>query len=198
MNDYSLWVAKMRDGSHTRERIERAALRLFVQNGVAETSIRDIAIEAGVSQGAMYNHHQSKDELAWHLFADNFSDIGAELRRIGRRDAPLAERLKAMIGHVFELFDRDWETVSYVFLARHMHLKQITRHLGNPYVAFRTVIAQEMRQHKISNRDVDVAASMVTGAIIQVIDTRILGYLKGRLTDHTDQVTDACIAILES
>ena len=102
----------MRDGRQTRERIERAALRLFVRGGVAETSIRDIAVEAGVSQGAMYNHYRSKDELAWHLFADNFSEIGAELRRIARGDAPLADRLRAMIGHVFELFDRDWETVS--------------------------------------------------------------------------------------
>lgn len=186
----------MRDGRQTRERIERAALRLFVQSGVAETSIRDIALEAGVSQGAMYNHYRSKDELAWHLFADNFSEIGSELRRIGRRDAPLRDRLRAMIGHVFELFDRDWETVSYVFLARHLHLKQVTRHLGNPYVAFRTVIAQEMRRGRIPGHDVDVAASLVIGAIIQVIDTRILGNIKGPLADHTDQVTDACVAIL--
>ena len=187
----------MRDGRETRERIERAALRLFVRGGVAETSIRDIAVEAGVSQGAMYNHYRSKDELAWHLFADNFSEIGSELRRIGRDDAPLRDRFKAMIGHVFRLFDRDWETVSYVFLARHMHLKQVTRHLGNPYVAFRTVIAHEMRLGNVPHKDVDVAASMVTGAIIQVIDTRILGNIKGPLTDHTDQVTDACVAILQ-
>ncbi len=187
----------MRDGRQTRERIERAALRLFVQGGVAETSIRDIALEAGVSQGAMYNHYRSKDELAWHLFADNFSEIGSELRRIGRDEAPLADRLRAMIGHVFALFDRDWETVSYVFLARHMHLKQVTRHLGNPYVAFRTIIAREMRQGHIPRRDVDVAASLVTGAIIQVIDTRILGYIKGPLADQTDQVTEACVAILQ-
>ena len=187
----------MRDGRQTRERIERAALRLFVQGGVAETSIRDIALEAGVSQGAMYNHYRSKDELAWHLFADNFSEIGSELRRIGRDEAPLADRLRAMIGHVFALFDRDWETVSYVFLARHMHLKQVTRHLGNPYVAFRTVIAQEMRHDRIPRRDVDVAASMVIGAIIQVIDTKILGNINGRLTDHIDQITRACVAILE-
>ncbi len=187
----------MRDGSQTRERIERAALRLFVQGGVAETSIRDIAVEAGVSQGAMYNHYRSKDELAWHLFADNFSEIGSELRRIGRSETPLRDRLRAMIGHVFELFDRDWEAVSYVFLARHMHLKQVTRQLGNPYIAFRTIIAQEMRQGRNPHRDVDVAASMVTGAIIQVIDTRILDYIKGPLVDHTDQVTDACVAILQ-
>lgn len=187
----------MRDGSQTRERIERAALRLFVQGGVAGTSIRAIAAEAGISQGAMYNHFRGKDELAWHLFADNFSQIGSELGRIGRADAPLRDKLSAMIEHVFHLFDRNWETVSYVYLARHTHLKHVTRHVGNPYLAFRTVIAQEMRQGGIPHQDADVATSLVIGAIIQVIDTRILGNIKGPLTEHTDQVTNACVAILQ-
>ncbi len=117
--------------------------------------------------------------------------------RGGELDAPLRQRFHGMIDHVFRLFDSDWETVSYVFLARHTHLKQITRHLGNPYVAFRTVIAQKMRQGRIPSQDVDVAASLVTGAIIQVIDMRILGYIKGPLAGHTDQVTEACVAIIQ-
>ena len=54
----------MRDGSETKERIERAALTLFVKRGIAETSIRQIARAARVSLGAMYNHYRSKDELA--------------------------------------------------------------------------------------------------------------------------------------
>ena len=67
---------------NTKELIEQAALKLFVGQGVAETSIKDIAREAGVSQGAMYNHYASKDELAWLLFSDNFTEIGADLRQI--------------------------------------------------------------------------------------------------------------------
>ncbi len=46
----------MRGGKGTKERIERAAIHLFVQNGISGTTIRDIAVKAGVSQGAMYNH----------------------------------------------------------------------------------------------------------------------------------------------
>ena len=34
-----------------KDKIEGAALRLFVERGVAETSIREIAVAAGVSQG---------------------------------------------------------------------------------------------------------------------------------------------------
>jgi AcrR family transcriptional regulator len=187
----------MRDGTHTRERIERAALRLFVQRGIAETSIRDISIEAGVSQGAMYTHFESKEELAWHLFAESFSEIGSELQRLARDDTALRDKLRAMIHYVFQSFDHDWESVTYVFLARHAHLKNITRRLGNPYVAFRTVIAQEMRRGRIPRGNIDVAASMVTGSIIQVIDIRILDFIKAPLVDQTDQVTDGCLAIIQ-
>ncbi|MEE9208885.1 MAG: TetR family transcriptional regulator, partial [Kiloniellales bacterium] len=59
----------MRNGTDTRERIERAALKLFATKGVAATSIRDIAKAAGVSLGAMYNHYPSKDDLGWLLFS---------------------------------------------------------------------------------------------------------------------------------
>ena len=42
----------MRDGTATRERIEQAAMGLFVSQGVSETTIRDIAHGAGVAEGA--------------------------------------------------------------------------------------------------------------------------------------------------
>lgn len=187
----------MRDGTETRERIERTALTLFVRHGVAGTSIRDIARGAGVSQGAMYNHYPSKDELAWRLFAANFSQMGTELRRAAREEATLEDKLRAMIGYVFERFDRDWVLVSYVFLARHMHLKNVTGELGNPYLAFRSVISREIRMNTIPAQDPDLAASLVTGAIIQVIDTKILGYLKGNLARRTGDVAAACVAMLQ-
>ncbi len=188
----------MRDGWKTRELIERAALKLFVENGVTETSIRDIAREAGVSQGAMYNHYASKDDLAWSLFSENFSDIGNELRRIGAEEETLYDKFHSMIGYVFERFVEDWTLVSYVFLVRHMHLKRVTRKQGNPYLAFRTVITQEIRRKNIPPQNPDVAASLVTGAIIQVIDTHILGQIRGELTKQTDRVARACVAILTS
>ena len=76
------WLAELTRETDTRERIERSALRLFVEQGIAETSIREIARDAGVSQGAMYNHFVSKEELAWELFSENFSQIGHELRKV--------------------------------------------------------------------------------------------------------------------
>jgi AcrR family transcriptional regulator len=204
MNDHSFMDeasprrTALRDGTRTRERIERAALKLFVEQGVAETSIRDISREAGVSQGAMYNHFESKDELAWSLFADHFSEIGQELYHRAQEQDSLEAKFRAMIAYVFERFDQDWLLVSYVFLARHLHLKRVTGSLGNPYVAFRAVIASAIRRGEIPRQETDLAASMVVGAIIQVIDTKILGVIKGDLAGKADTTADACARLLQA
>jgi AcrR family transcriptional regulator len=204
MNEHSFIKAltsrrtTLRDGTRTRERIERAALKLFVEQGVAETSIRDIAREAGVSQGAMYNHFESKDALAWSLFAEHFSEIGQELYNRALALDSLGDKFRAMIAYVFERFEQDWLLVSYVFLARHLHLKRVTSTLANPYVAFRAVIASAMRRGEIPRQDTDLAASMVVGAIIQVIDTKILGVIKGNLASKADATAAACARLLQA
>lgn len=51
-----------------KRRILSAALRLFVEQGLAETTVRDIAAEAGCTNPALFKHFDSKEALALHLF----------------------------------------------------------------------------------------------------------------------------------
>jgi AcrR family transcriptional regulator len=46
-----------------QEKIEQAALRLFIQRGFYGTSVRDIADKAGVSLGNIYNYYPKKEDL---------------------------------------------------------------------------------------------------------------------------------------
>ena len=64
----------------TRESILLAALRLFSRNGYEGTSMRDIAGEVGISQGAIYKHFAGKDAL-----------LGAICTRMEEDDAMHAE-----------------------------------------------------------------------------------------------------------
>ena len=43
--------------------ISEAALRLFAAKGFQNTSIREIADEAGISKGLIYNYYSSKEEI---------------------------------------------------------------------------------------------------------------------------------------
>lgn len=186
----------MTRGAGTKERIERTALRLFVARGIAETSIRDIAKAAGISQGALYNHYPSKDELAWSLFASNFAETASEMRRRSREQTTIAGKLRAIIHYIFKRFDSDWELVTYVFTIRHYHLRQFRQPLANPYIVIRAVIANAMKSGEIPRQDLELATALVTGTITQVIDSRILGRIKDNLGGLADRTTAASLRFL--
>ena len=194
MSIHSYAMARSPD---TKSLIERAALRLFVEEGIAESSIKKIARAAKVSQGAMYNHYVSKDELAWQLFAINFSEIGHALRQVAGLHLTLEAQLREMIRYVFERYEEDWLLVTYVFSARHHHLRRVNRKMGNPYLAFRTVISRAAKRGEIPPQDLDVAASMVVGAVIQLIDTRILGRIPGHLPRLAEPAAASCVRLLQ-
>lgn len=186
----------MRDGADTKQRIERAAMELFVRQGIAETSIREVAKAAGVSQGAMYNHYVSKDELAWQLFSQHFGAIGAELHRRQQALQSIHDKLLAMIHYAFELFDQDWVLVTYVFWVRHRFLNRGTWKHHNPYLVFKAAIVEAVRRGEIPKQNADLAASLVIGSVIQVIDSKILNQIEPNLAKLSGQVAAACTRLL--
>jgi len=182
--------------AETRERIERAALKHFVEKGIAETSIRDIADEAHISLGAMYNHFPSKEELAWRTFIDGWNDIGQELRRRAMGESKLAAKMRSMIEYVFRRFDEDWLLVTYVFRSRLQHMDRVPSSRGNPYTIFRLVIGEAMRRGEIPHGDLELKTALVVGAIVMAIDSRILTRLKGPLSNSAATAADLCVRML--
>lgn len=63
-----------KDKNRFRERITRAALTLFEQHGVADTSIAAIIKEAGIAHKTFFNHFPSKEQLLQHIVSSH-SDI---------------------------------------------------------------------------------------------------------------------------
>lgn len=72
--------------------IEEAALRLFIRQGYFGTSIRDIAREAGISVGNIYNYYPNKEALYVSL-----------VRRYSKEMAKTQSKLKPLLGR----FDPD-------------------------------------------------------------------------------------------
>ena len=69
-------AAKKPRARNARPKIERAALKLFIHEGVDAATTREIAEQAGVSEGALYRHYKGKDELALALFMETHNRLG--------------------------------------------------------------------------------------------------------------------------
>ncbi len=61
---------KLRKGEVTRLAIEDAAMELFLTQGYAATSMRQIAEEVGLALGGIYNHFSSKEEIFAGIVVD--------------------------------------------------------------------------------------------------------------------------------
>lgn len=57
-------------GEVTRLAIEDAAMELFLEQGYAATSMRQIADKSGLALGGIYNHFSSKDEIFEGIIID--------------------------------------------------------------------------------------------------------------------------------
>jgi len=76
----------------TRDRILSVGLRLFAEQGYANTSLREIAEELGVTKAALYFHYRTKEEIITGILRGYIDDIDALLADVRGGPATLAER----------------------------------------------------------------------------------------------------------
>jgi TetR/AcrR family transcriptional regulator, transcriptional repressor for nem operon len=96
-----------------RERLVAGASELVHHNGVAATTLADIAQAADVPLGNVYYYFKSKDELIRAVVAEYIEEIDTMLNTLDAIPAP-ADRLKALV--------RRWD-----------HMREVVARYGCPF-----------------------------------------------------------------
>jgi AcrR family transcriptional regulator len=91
-------------GRGARERIERAAARLFYRNGIHATGVELIAQEANVSKRTLYQHFPSKIDLVDN-YLRGFEARGGSLNERRVEDTTLSPRDRLLA--IFEMPHRE-------------------------------------------------------------------------------------------
>jgi AcrR family transcriptional regulator len=89
----------------TRARILSAAIDLFRRNGFAQTTMRDIAAEAGVALGAAYYYFDSKDAIVLAFYDQAQQDLDPLLEQALASSRDLRERLHALLDVKLRYFE---------------------------------------------------------------------------------------------
>ena len=101
-----------------RERIVRAATRVFSERGFHRATMQDIVRASGLSVGAIYTYFKSKDEL---ILAGCDMITDQEMSELARRLAPIdgfRERISAAVGFLFDQVEvESWQLGSTRLLA---------------------------------------------------------------------------------
>jgi AcrR family transcriptional regulator len=177
-----------------KARVEKAATELFAANGVDGVSIGDIATAAGVSQGALYRHYPSKEDLAWSLFSTAYLRTGAELDRIRAQQPDLRARLGAMVAHFCTLYDRDPALFRFMLIAQHGLLPRIPLERRTPVDAVADAVADAAQAGEVGLVDPVVAAAAIIGILLQTAVFHIYGRLPGALSARAPSLARAALA----
>jgi AcrR family transcriptional regulator len=177
-----------------RARVERAAVALFAARGVDGVSIADIAAAAGVSQGALYRHYRSKDELASRLFSTAFLRTGAELEAIRIGASGFAARVGAMVEHFCRLYDADAALFRFMLIAQHDLLPRIGDGARAPAAVIEDTVADAVAAREIGAADVAAGAAVIMGVVLQAAIFHLYGRLRGPLLPRAPSLARAAIA----
>lgn len=177
-----------------KAKVERTALELFARSGVDGVSIGEIAAAAGVSQGALYRHYRSKDDLAWTLFATAYLRTGAELDEIARRHPNFTARMTAMVEHFCALYDDDPALFRFMLVAQHGFLARIPPDERTPVDAVADIVAAAVYEEEVVAIDPLAGAATILGVILQTAVFHIYGRIDGKLSPRAPALARAAIA----
>ena len=186
----------MRDGTATKNKINRVAMELFAEKGVTETTTKDIAAGAGIAEGTIYRHYKSKDELVKKLFLSLYEEQGNYLHEIASAGKDSKQKIADMIVNFCQLFAEDKALFTFLLLTQHGQLKEVPDDMVTPVVVLRDLIAQGQDDGTIKQGDPDLMAAMVLGVVVQPAVFHVYGRLTQDYKSFTQDLTEAAWSIV--
>lgn len=102
------------DDPPAKREIQRSALKLFSERGLAATTIRDIAEESGYTNPALYKHFASKDELALQLFEMCHAQVWSTCAVALAEGQGFEEKLESFVAAWLGLLDDEPEVLAFL------------------------------------------------------------------------------------
>jgi TetR/AcrR family fatty acid metabolism transcriptional regulator len=174
---------KSEDKADKRTLILDAAMKTFVKRGYSDTRVSEIAAEAKVAEGTLYNYFPSKEEILLALFDEKWDGIIDKIKKkISRLNDP-NDKLKAIFSMVVTMFKKD-RHLAEIFL---IDVKQSSIFLNN-YTINRVVefidlieeILEEGKKKGIYRKNLDsrVAKMVIFGAAQGILLSWVLNESK--------------------
>jgi AcrR family transcriptional regulator len=182
----------------TRDRIEKAAIRLFVEKGVTETSVRDIARAVGISEGALYRHFVSKDALVWAIFERHYVAFAGRLDALAEAETTARGKLAAMIRGFCHAHDEDPTLFRFLLFVQHGQLSRLAPGTPTPVDAVRAVIEYGIASKEIPDQPADVATALVFGIVLQPVTFAAYGRLPSTMSSMSERLVTAAWAAVKS
>jgi AcrR family transcriptional regulator len=156
----------------TRQRLVRAALELFTAQGYETTTTAAIARKAGVAEGTIYRHFQSKQHLLNELYRGAARWAVKLVREAETTAGGARDKLAALAQSLSQNAARDPAVVRLFFLERHGSLLEAqSRDAAQEFrAAVEALVAQGKAAGAVRPGAVEVWAAVWLSVVSLVLD----------------------------
>ncbi len=175
----------------TRKAILEAAVKLFSVNGYENTSVDELAREAGVGKSTIYGYFKAKNEIFLAFCEDEVEYVFSDLARRSSPAAPLTEQLHTLFMSQFRYVTRNKDFGR--ILAREIFFpKELTAEksmdIDSRYLnAMGEILANAMKRGELRQ---DLEPLYLTGHFYALYLISLSAWYMGRLADE-DAVAEA-------
>jgi AcrR family transcriptional regulator len=168
-------------------------MRLFVDHGVSNVSVRDIAIAVGMKAPNLYAHFRSREDMVHELFAEGYKTYATRLRQAADSSPYFSGQLEAMVRLLCTLHDEDIIRFRFLLIGENTRLAQCKRDPNqNPVDALEDVIAAAMQRGDIRRGDPAVLAAMILGVVTETAIFILHGRIRNGMEPLADDLVAAC------
>ena len=179
-----------------KERIDEAAIELFTRHGVDAATTKLIAAAAGISEGAIYRHYKSKDELALTLFMGAHRRLSGLVEAAGAGAPDIRAKAAAIVRAYYQAADENWPLFTFHMLSIHHFLPYYQEDGRDPVSVVENLLKRAMMDAEIPPADPRVLAAMAIGVIVQTAQNKAYGRFEAPLSAHAPLMTAAVQAVL--
>lgn len=182
-------------GTSKRERILRAAVDTFAQNGYFNAKVSEIAKAAGVADGTIYLYFDGKEDLLITVFREHTRGYLQSLeQRLAGVPRP-EDRLRAAIHHHLETLGRDraLAVVSQVELRHSLKfMSLLSQQEVADYLNMIRKIVEHGQSEGVFRRNIhpQLVAKSVFGILDEMVTSWILSEKEHGLSDQAEQIAD--------
>ncbi len=182
--------------------IEDAAIELFATRGISSTTVKDIADRAGVTEGALYRHYESKLQMAWRLYCREVGVFLGEFVPLLRQSGDTLDgRVLAAVKFIYKYYRDTPEKLAFVLLARRNFPDRGLdgeQEVINPDDVVQQFVKEEIACGRVPKSDTVLMMAMLRGVVLEPILMHRDGRLKTQPLRLAEKVAAACTAILRS
>ncbi len=132
---------KGRRSTDKRERILRAAIKVFARKGFYDTRVSEIAKAAGVADGTIYLYFENKDAVLISIFEDRITKLIAVLRREVDEAQTFEEKLRIVVERQLGLLEGQRDLAEVVTVNLRQSSKLLKQYAAPRFTEYLDLIA---------------------------------------------------------